>query len=389
MPSKAIDPSPAVARLLRERRESLRLTLRGVAALSADAGNHIPHSTLARIERGKLDPGVRRLQQLLRLYQLPAQAAGDLLDLEALAGAVPFERDPLKLRDLALAAWRDGRVPDALACFLAFRDRVSKTSSTRAIRQEAVLSFAFAAASLGKHHLSRQLLDDLLVDKPEPSLLVSILVQQSVVWRALGSTEAAIAFLDRASTHVIPGSHRHAGWIEHQRALVEMDLTDFQSAATHLDAAIRAYRRARSPRDEAIVLISFCRLAFERGDATEAVAASKRAVAFAKRHRFARLRLFALIEQARALQLAGDPTKSRQVLRSILADSLVASDNVIRFYAHYYLWKADRAGGDPARADIELREAAYFVRFVDQTSQEVSEVRKHLAPTARKLGGKP
>jgi transcriptional regulator with XRE-family HTH domain len=107
MPSKAVHASPAVARLFRERRQSVRLTLRAVTALSAEAGNPSPHSTLARIERGKLDPGVRRLQQLLRLYHLPTQAAGDLLDLESLAGPVPFERDPLELRDRALAAWRE------------------------------------------------------------------------------------------------------------------------------------------------------------------------------------------------------------------------------------------------------------------------------------------
>src|SRR6185503_20263893 len=195
MPSKAIGASPAVARFLKETRETLGLTLRGVAAMSAEVGNPIPHSTLARIERGKLDPGVLRLQQLLRLYNLPTQAAGDLLDLEALAGPVPFERDPNKLRDSAIAAWREGRVSDALACFFAFRDRVAKSSATSALRQDAVLAFAMAAASLGKHHLSRRLLDDLLLESLEGPLLVSVLAQQSVVWRALGSSEAATAFI--------------------------------------------------------------------------------------------------------------------------------------------------------------------------------------------------
>ena len=95
MPSKPLEASPAMARLLRERRRELGLTLRDVQKLTQEGGKPIPHSTLARIESGRLDPGVRRLQQLLRLYRLPAQAAGDLLDLEAMAGAVPFERDPI------------------------------------------------------------------------------------------------------------------------------------------------------------------------------------------------------------------------------------------------------------------------------------------------------
>ena len=115
-----------MARLLRERRRELGLTLREVQKLTQESGKPIPHSTLARIESGRLDPGVRRLQQLLRLYRLPAQAAGDLLDLESIAGAVPFERDPLKLRTLAIEAWRAGRVPEAMACFFAFRERAAK-----------------------------------------------------------------------------------------------------------------------------------------------------------------------------------------------------------------------------------------------------------------------
>lgn len=389
VPSKAINASPAVAHLLRERRQALKLTLRRVAALTEDGGNPIPHSTLARIERGKLDPGVRRLQQLLRLYNLPAQAAGDLLDLEALAGAVPFERDPRILKERAVSAWRDGRVSDALASFLAFRDRVGKEPSTRAMRQDAVLSFASAAASLGKQHLSRLLLDDLLLDKPEPAVLVALLLQQSIVWRGLGSTEAAIAFIERAAAHVAPGSHRHHGWIDHQRALIEIDLAEFATAKRHLDAARAAQRRADSPRDEAAVLLSYAHLAYDRGDAASAVAAAARAAAFADRHKFARLKMFGLLEQARALLRTGDVTGSRRILQSILADSLVSDDNVIRFHAHYYLWKAECAGGVPARADVELREAAYFVRFVDQMSPEASEVRTHLGPTERKLGRKP
>jgi hypothetical protein len=62
----------------------------------------------------------------------------------------------------------------------------------------------------------------------------------------------------------------------------------------------------------------------------------------------------------------------------VLADSLTTDDNVIRFHAHYYLWKTELAGGEPARADVELREAAYFVRFVDQSSPEVTELHRHL-----------
>jgi hypothetical protein len=136
--------------------------------------------------------------------------------------------------------------------------------------------------------------------------------------------------------------------------------------------------------DEALVLISFTRLGYERGNPDAAVAAGRRAAEFAEGRGFSRLRLFAQLETARALHLQGEIDGSRVLLRSILADSLTTDDSVMRFHAHYYLWKTELASGELARADIELREAAYFVRFVDQTTPEVSEIREHLRRQARK-----
>jgi ATP/maltotriose-dependent transcriptional regulator MalT len=228
--------------------------------------------------------------------------------------------------------------------------------------------------------LYSQMLDELLLEPPEPRLLVAVLVQISVVWRSLGSIDAAHAFLERAAAHVRPGSHRESGWIHHQRALVQIDAGEFETAARSLRNAETGYRRARATHDRALVLISFARLGFARGHAKEAVDAAGRAARFAMKHAFARLHLFALLEKARALQLAGASAESRGILRTVLADSLVADDSVVRFHAHYYLWKAELVGGERTRADIELREASYHLRFVDQSSPEAAEVRKAAAP---------
>jgi len=374
-----------MARLLRERRRELGLTLRDVQNLTKESGKPIPHSTLARIESGRLDPGVRRLQQLLRLYRLPAQAAGDLLDLESVAGAVPFERDPIKLRDRAVEAWRAGRVPEAMACFFEFRERAGKTSDLPAdVRQDAVLTFAVAAGSLGKHRIARHILEDLLLEKLSVPILVRTLVQLSVSWHALGSTEAALAFLERAAVHTGPKDHRGRLWIEHQRALVHLDLEQFEAAKRHLDLALEASRAAKSPQDQVRLLLSLAHLHYDAGRGKDAVLAGRRAETFARRHGFARSRLFAQLETARGLLLDHDVAGSRARLRTVLADSVTSDDNVIRFYTHYYLWKTELAGGEPARADVELREAAYFVRFVDQTSPEVVEVRERLGRDVNK-----
>ena len=108
MPAKAIALSPSVGGLLRERRQRLGYTLRDVERLTSARGGLIPFSTLARIEQGRLDPGLKRLHALLQLYGLPIQAAGDLLDLEAIAASVTVKGDFAALRARGARSWRAG-----------------------------------------------------------------------------------------------------------------------------------------------------------------------------------------------------------------------------------------------------------------------------------------
>jgi hypothetical protein len=75
---------------------------------------------------------------------------------------------------------------------------------------------------------------------------------------------------------------------------------------------------------------------------------------------------------------------SRALLRTVLADPSAADDNLVRFDAHFYLWKTELAGGDSARADVELREAGYFAQFADETNPEVVEVRERLGRDVNK-----
>ena len=379
MPSKPLPISPAVAQLLRDRRQSLGLTLRRVEALSGESGDPIPHSTLARIELGRFDPGVRRLRQLLALYQLPIQAAGDVLDLEALAGATPIERDPAKIRDRAVAAWRQGKVAEALACFLAFRRRVPNDPQHRTLRHEAILTFAVAAASLGRVHLSRHMLDELLLENPEPRMLVPILIQQSVVWRSLGSPVAALAFVESAAKHARPEAPKHLGWVQHQRAQLFLEQREFAAAAKCLALAVQYHRRARSPHDEAKALLAMTRLELEKGQAQAALAAARRAERFAAKHKFNRIRLSALVDQARALAGMGSADKGRALLRTVLADSKAADDHTLSFHAHFQLWQAERESGNSGRSAMELQEAGYYLKYVDQNSPESRTVRQALA----------
>ena len=63
------------------------------------------------------------------------------------------------------------------------------------------------------------------------------------------------------------------------------------------------------------------------------------------------------------------------VLRAVLADAVAASDDVGRFYAHFYLWKAYSALGAASRADHACRNAGFYLQFTDEASQEAIELR--------------
>src|SRR5262249_27230645 len=114
MPRLALHPSRAIAELLRTRRQEFGLTLRDVQQRSAAAGVPIPFTTLAKVEQGKVDPGLKRLYRLLNLYHLPLQMVGDLLELEETSNALPRERDPEVLYREGVRHWKAGDVRKAL-----------------------------------------------------------------------------------------------------------------------------------------------------------------------------------------------------------------------------------------------------------------------------------
>jgi transcriptional regulator with XRE-family HTH domain len=374
MGRQPIVPSSAVDQFLRQRRRSLGLTLRDVERQAAEFGRVIPFATLAKIERGGVDPGLSRLHTLLRLYNIPMAVAADLLDVEAMAQQIPNESDPRKLRELAERAWQDGRTGDALGCLLALRRETAKRPELVREQQEAVLAFAAFAGKLGKHQLSRQMLDELLTQQAHRDLLVAILVQQASSARNLGAPEAAFAYLDRAAVHLRHGNHRERGWVAHQRASLQASVGAFDEALKNIRQAIRAFQVARRPFDQGMAMAALARLEVESGNVSRGIQSARRATEFALRKGFPKVRLLAAIAHSRAHLLEKSPEPVLILLRSLLADAVASSDNVARFYAHFYLWKAYIAVGAHARAEIERREAVYHLRFTDEASEEAAEL---------------
>jgi len=378
MPAKAIALSRSVGELLKGRRQHLGYTLRDVERLTSSQGNLIPFSTLARIEQGRLDPGLKRLHALLLLYGLPIQAAGDLLDIESIAGNVSVEGDFDALRERGGKAWQGGDLPTAMACYVALRRRAADDAADRAKRHESILAFAIMAAKLGKHHIARHMLDGLLLDKPDRWMRLRVFVQSAATWHALGAPELALALIDAAEALIERGDRLSRGWVLHLRASIQIDLGRFDKARKDLVEAARAYQRAAKPYDRALALVARARLEVEAGDPLAAIRAVRRAADFALANQFARVHALAGLQEARALLLAGTPGGALATLTRVLAGTVAESDNVIRFYCHFYLSKAYAAIGDSLRSHVELKQAHYFVRFVDQASKEASEVRGHL-----------
>jgi tetratricopeptide (TPR) repeat protein len=373
---RAIPPSLGVARLLRKRREEMQLTLRQVEAQTKAMGELIPFTIIAKVERGLVDPGFRRLNVLLRLYHLPLQMAGDLAEVEQLSGELPI--DPAAGFDEAIKDWKAGDSRRSIAYLLALRTQSREDSGERLKRQKALVAFAGASAAMGKHRLALHILEELLLDPLEPGLLVQALIQAGACWDRLGSGEVAQAFLARAESHVAPRDHRQRAWVKHTLASVLISAGRFDEAEAELSKAIEAYRAAKDSYGESNALGVRVRLHFEREDFPGALKAARAAQRHAEEHGHARLRVMRKIDEGRCLFALKDIPAGIQALNEGLSGAVALQDGMCRFYAHYYLWKAYQKQGDVARADLELRAAQYYISALDEASAEAVEVRQTL-----------
>jgi tetratricopeptide (TPR) repeat protein len=371
----AVRTSPALGRFLREKRRQLGLTVRAVSKELAEKGERLPESTLVRIEQGKLDPGVRRLHRLLHLYSVPPHLVADLIELEDLAVAQPPEGDLETLHREGVECWKRGDVAHGLAYLFAVRQRVPPDAEARIIRQRATLAFAIYARNLGKLQLARQVLEDLLCEPPERSLVVNVLVMASVVWDALGAKDAAMALAAHAATLLPPGRPDLEAWVHHQNARLLASAGRFEEAEKVLVKARNSYRGAEDPYGEGKALISLTLLRESQGDLAAAVLAAREALGFAEESRVARVVLLCRIELGRLLTKSGAIGEGLQVIQQALGQAIQVGDRNAEFAARYCLWKAYVGLGDRERARFELEAAIYCVRFVDETFPEADEIR--------------
>jgi hypothetical protein len=117
----------------------------------------------------------------------------------------------------------------------------------------------------------------------------------------------------------------------------------------------------------------------------EALKTATAARTHAHTHGFDRLTVLRQLDEGRAHVDLGQPTTGIPMLREALAAAISQKDQMAEFRSHHALWKAYQAAGDTERADLELKAALYFVRFVDESTEEVAEIRAvQSAPAGRR-----
>jgi tetratricopeptide (TPR) repeat protein len=375
MPVGSVQPSAAVSNLLRDRRKGLNLTVAEVTRRLAAKGTPIPHSTLVRIEQGKLDPGVRRLHQLLRLYDIPPELVADFVDLETMAPKTAIDGDTDTLYEKATAHWRAGELSEGLAYFFELRRRLSAEPGREAQRHKATLGFAVAARDLGKFRLAKSLIDELLLDRPSGDVTTKAFVLMASIWAGLGSIDVALAFIRDAASRGASGGPELGALVAHQEAKLLFTAGRSDEASRALTRATSLYRSLGDTYGEGRAAVLRVRIAETSGGAGKARDAARQLVAFAEKHGHAKLALTGRLELGRVLTAAGEHEKSLEQLRQALGQAVLSEDRNARLLAHHHLWKAYSASGDRARAQVELDSARSLVRYVDDRSEEADEIR--------------
>jgi tetratricopeptide (TPR) repeat protein len=385
MGSSPVVTSKNLAALLRRRRESLHLTLRQVAVRAEERGERLPPSTLSRIESGKLDPGVRRLNVLIRLYDLQPDYVADLVEIESLAVQRPTG-DLETLQQEGERYWERGDVPQALGHALAIMEHAPQDEASRLRRQKAVLNFASYARGLSKYGLAQRLIDGLLCEPPDESLMVDALLVSSSIWAHRGARAVALGLGREAVRRLKPGRHNDAAKAHHQLARTLLEGGWVEEAAAELDVAFSHYAKAEgSAHNEALARILRARVLEKLGRLDEALAYARETLQVADKEDRGRTKLNARLEVGRLLLASGGHDEAIDELRRALAEATLLQDRVAEFHAHTRLWKAFERVNDARSARMELDRARALLPFVgNDNNPDLQMVRATLDARPRK-----
>ena len=365
MPRIAIRPSQDLARLLRERRAELNLTLRQAEERTRTFGKVIPFTTLSKVEQGRVDPGVVRFQQLLEIYDLPQQAALDLVALETMRGPLPRGADAEALYETAVRLRREGDSAQALAHLYAVRDLVGRDPRRTELRQKAQLQFGLVAGALGRFQLSKHLIEELLGERPGAPMVLRCLIQLAVCWERLGMQELALAALGRAEIHAVQAGAQERAWVAQERGLIELALGNREEAQRQLEHARKLYKDAGDEQGSAKASFSLVRVLLAGGHAKAAIRAAHQLVQATGTKATQSLRPQATVLLGLAQLGAREFESALTSLRTALAEAVSVDSTTARFLAHHYLAQVYAEIGDKDRSQAEQVAAEQFRKYID------------------------
>lgn len=375
--------SKAVGKLLRFRRERAGLTLREVEDRLDRLGDPLSAATLSHIERGARGPGARRLDLLMRLFEIPPELVDDLLELESKGVEIPEPTDFETMVARAHAAWTDGDPDEGMAWFLALQ-HLCRDGDPRSERmQKTVLYFAQGIGRSGRMELARRILDHVFAVGVHPELRTIAYVLASQTWLHSGNLDVSAVYLERAVEATRPDDREAYAWTMHQRAHLEVLQGRPEEAERSLDHALRHYartKRARSSLTARLLRVRILRTAGRTGDALRQARAVVRG---ARRHGFERLEISAGIQVARVLAESGRAAEALDPLHDLLARATRRKYDAQVFDAHANLWRAYRALGDRDRARAALERAALQADLLEFGEPEIVEIREALRALQR------
>jgi tetratricopeptide (TPR) repeat protein len=360
----------ALADQLRRRREALGLTLQEVSRQAAELDEPVPVSTLSRIERGALDPGVRRLHVLLRIYRIDPVIAADLAELERRADESPAaSADIATLRAEAQSYWKEGNVGQTLSRIFAILLWTERHPDERKDRQHALQFSAVVARQLGRIRLAKRIVDELLCQPLDRPLLADVLVLAAALWARSGSREVAIALLSRASEVIDPADHRRGAMVRHQRSKLEMELGNLERAERLLEEALALYRVCGDTLNESRARLLGVTLRRKLGRA-DTLPWAREVVAFAEANDHGLVKASAYIELGRGLLDAGRPEEAAEEIRRGLASAVVLEAPNAEYHAHALLAEVHERMGDLPRARAERERAKALWRWAEEESAD-------------------
>ncbi|ANM29022.1 hypothetical protein ABI59_04575 [Acidobacteria bacterium Mor1] len=364
-----------MGQLLRKERTRHGYTLRQVSETMTQRGEPFPASTLARVEQGKLDPGVRRLQSLLSLYDVSPALVSQLVEVERLCGKLPEGQSIEQLREEGLRVFQAGDYGQGVAYALAAIMQYDPASDDRDAYHGAMLDFAIHSMSMGYRDLGRFVMEQVARDDPDAERHPNMMILAANLWLCDGASFFSAALAREAVRLATEREDRKLeARARHQLAQSLTHMGDYDGTMAELDRAIELYGDSNDGqnRQKALGARAECLNLLGRSD--EALELCTRMMDECRESSSPLLGHFRNLYAELMIGL-GRPADAIKELREALGNAVLLGHRSTEFYVHYWLWKAYEADGDTERAEMERKNAIFYVRYARGWAKSVQEVR--------------